>query len=314
MTKVLIYHKIDEKNLNMLKGKYTDYCFTSCTTKDEMEKLIEDTDILITFKFDKEMLEKAKKLKWIQALSAGVENYPLEEIRKKDIIITNGKGIHKIHMAEYAICVIIMLSRNMHRMIKNKNDKKWERNINQGEINGATLGILGLGSIGMEVAIKAKFMGMKTIGVKTNKSEADYVDKIYTPDNMSQVFLESDYIINLLPSVARTYKIINKKYFDLMKKEACFINMGRGSTVNEEDMINALKEGKFRALASDVFKVEPLPENSPLWEMENVIITPHICGESNKYIEKAMPIIEENIKAFEGKGDFINLIDFDKGY
>lgn len=314
MSKILIYHKIGEKDLDYLNSKYTDCDFIACTNKAEMEKQIEDADILITFRFNMEMLEKAKKVKWIQALSAGIDNYPLDEINKRGIILTNGRGIHKIHMAEYAIAVMIMLARNIHIVLKNQYEGKWDRKINQGEINGSTLGILGLGSIGMEIAKKAKLMGMHVIGVKGSISDVEYVDKIYSPDDMAQVFKSSDYIINLLPSIQNTFKIIDKRYFDIMKEDACFINMGRGNTVNEDDMIQALKDGKIRALASDVFFTEPLPEDSPLWKMENVIITPHICGESNKYIERALPIIEKNLKAFKGEGEFINLISFNKGY
>ena len=314
MNKVLIYHKIDKKDVDYLNKKYADCNFIACTNKTEMEKQIEDTDILITFKFNMEMLERAKKVKWIQALSAGIDSYPLEEISERGIILTNGRGIHKIHMAEYAICVMIMLARNIHIMLQNKYEGKWNRKVNQGEINGATLGILGLGSIGMEIAKKAKLMGMRVIGVKGSISNVEYADKVYLPNDMTQVFKTSDYIINLLPSVQNTFKIIDKRYFDIMKKDACFISMGRGNTVNEEDMIQALKDGKIRALASDVFFTEPLPEDSPLWEMENVIITPHICGESNKYIERALPIIENNIKAYQGEGEFINLVSFEKGY
>lgn len=314
MSKVLIYHKVDEKDVDYLSNKYKNCNFIACTDKSEMEKQIVDADILITFKFDMEMLDRAKKVKWVQALSAGVDSYPLDEIKKRGIILTNGRGIHKIYMAEYAICVMIMLARNIHTMLLNKYEGKWDRKINQGEINGATLGILGLGSIGVEIAKKAKFMGMHVIGVKGSISDVEYVDKIYLPDDMAQVFKTSDYIINLLPSMQNTFKIIDKRYFDIMKEDACFINMGRGNTVNEDDMIQALKNGKIRALASDVFFTEPLPEDSPLWKMENVIITPHLCGESNKYMERALPIIENNIKAYMGEGEFVNLVSFEKGY
>ncbi len=314
MAKVLIYHKMEERYLDYLKSKFEDYSFVASTDRAEMEREIEDADILITFKLDKETLDKAKKVKWIQALSAGIETYPIEEIKKRGIILTNGRGIHKIHMAEYAICVMIMLARNMHTMMRNKSEGKWERKISQGEIYGATLGIIGLGSIGMEIAKKAKFMGMKVLGVKRDIIESEYVDKVYPQEEMAEVFKESDYIINLLPSIKSTSGLIDKKYFDVMKKDACFINMGRGSTVNEDDMADALKNGRIKAMASDVFKTEPLPENSPLWGIDNMIITPHICGESNKYIDRAIPIIENNIKSFKGEGKYINLVNFDKGY
>ena len=314
MAKVLIYHNFTKDNIDYLEGKFLDCQFIVSTDKGQMEKHIIDTDILIGFDLDNDMLAKGTKIKWVQALSAGVENFPLRAIKDRGIILTNGKGIHKIHMAEYAICIMIILARNIHVLMKNKFKAKWDKSVPQGEIYGATVGILGLGSIGMEVAKKAKLMGMKVIGVKKMVEDVEFVDKVFSTKEISEVFRESDYIISLLPSVKNTFKVINKKYFDLMKKDSCFINMGRGSTVNEDDVIDALLSGKFRAFASDVFFMEPLPKDSPLWQMDNVIITPHICGESSKYIERALDIIENNINAYKGNGNYMNLVNLDKGY
>ena len=314
MSKVLIYHKIHDKDINYLDAKYIDYTFIVSTNKTEMERNIEDAEVLVSFRCTREMLEKGKNLKWIQALSAGVDNFPLNEIERRGIVLTNGRGIHRIHMAEYALGAMIMLARNFHIMSRNQYEGKWERKVYQGGIDGETLSILGLGSIGREIAKRAKLMGMNVLGVKSSMSDVEYVDKVYLPDDMLDVFKISDYIINLLPSTQDTFKIIDKSYFNNMKQDACFISIGRGSTVNEEEMIQALQDGKIRAAALDVFFTEPLPEDSPLWKMENVIITPHICGESDRYIERALPIIENNLKAFKGEGEFVNLIDFNKGY
>lgn len=217
-------------------------------------------------------------------------------------------------MAEYAIGVLIMLARNFHVMFRNQSKKDWNRKVHQGEINNATLGIIGLGSIGSEIAKKASALGMHVIGAKGKITSVPFVEKVYSEEEMGEVFKQSDYIINLLPGTKDTENIIDKKYFDMMKEGACFINMGRGSTVNDEDFIEALKSGKIRAAASDVFHQEPLPESSPLWDMENLIITPHICGESDKYFDRALEIIEPNLLAFEGKGEYVNLVDIDRGY
>lgn len=199
-------------------------------------------------------------------------------------------------------------------IMRNQNNKKWDSKIQQGEINGATLGIVGLGSIGREIAKKASFMGMHVIGVKSTSESVPYVEKVYSQEEMIEVFKQSDYIINLLPGTKETEKIINNKYFSQMKEGACFINMGRGSTVDEEDFIEALKSGKIRIGASDVYQQEPLPETSPFWDLENFIITPHICGHSTKYFEKALEVIEPNLMAFDGRGEFINIVDLNRGY
>ncbi|SHI59524.1 D-2-hydroxyacid dehydrogenase [Lutispora thermophila] len=314
MKKVLIYHKVSGRHLEYMRDKHPTYDFYVCTQKSDMEKHIVDADVLISFKCSEEMLDMAPNIKWLQALSAGVDSFPLEKIKKRGIILTNGRGIHKIHMSEYAIGVLIMLARNFHIMFKNQKSQKWDSSVHQGEINGATLGILGLGSIGKEIARKASLLGMHVIGVKSASTDVPYVEKVYSQEEMYEVFRQSDYIINLLPGTKNTEIIINKKYFDLMKEDACFINMGRGSTVNEQDFIDALKSGKIRYGVSDVFYQEPLPEDSPFWNLDNLIITPHICGQSDRYFDRALEIIEPNLLAFEGKGEFVNLVDLDRGY
>ena len=314
MRKILFYHDFPHKFELKLKDRFEDISLIVCKDKDIMYQNIHDCEILITFKSNKEMLEKATQLKWIQVLSAGVDNMPLDYIRERGFILTCGRGIHKIHMSEYAIGAMINLARNYHLMFRNQMNGKWNRHVPQGEIYGSTVGILGLGSIGTEIAKKASFFGMRVIGVKNTSENADYVEKVYSQDDMCEVFKESDYVINLLPYTTKTHKIINMEYFNLMKDNACFINMGRGSTVNEEDLIQALIEKKIRALVSDVFYEEPLLNDSPLWKMENVILTPHICGVSSKYMDRAVEIIEYNLEAYLNGGKMMNVIDFKRGY
>lgn len=314
MTKVIVYHDFPDLFNLEFGGKLENLYIEVCKEKDEMLQNIEDAEILITFVCTREMLERAKKLKWVQVLSAGVDGLPLDYIRERGIILTNGRGIHKTHMSEYALWAMISLARNTHTMMRNQIEGKWTRRIFQSEINGSTVGILGLGSIGQEIARKASLLGMRVIGVKSNPQDVDYVDKVYGEDDMARVFEESDYVINLLPATKKTEKMIGREYFSLMKKTACFINIGRGTTVNEEELIGALQDKVFRAMVSDVFNEEPLPEDSPLWKMDNVILTPHICGASPKYNERSMEIIEHNLKAYLSGDEMVNIIDLERGY
>jgi phosphoglycerate dehydrogenase-like enzyme len=132
---------------------------------------------------------------------------------------------------------------------------------------------------------------------------------------MAEVFKLSDYVINLLPETPKTKGLIDKKLFTLMKNSACFINLGRGSTVNQSDLIDALQTKMIRALVSDVYEKEPLPEDSPLWELENVILTPHIAGVSPKYLERALDIIRHNLHVYAShSGEMMNVVDLSKEY
>ena len=261
------------------------------------------------------MIDAAPRLKWIQAITAGVDALPLEEIARRGIRLTNGRGIHTIYMAEYAIAAMINLARGFHSMFRNQMQKEWNRGVPQEEIHGATVGIIGLGAIGREIARKAAFMGMRVIGVKRTRASLEDVDTVYGPEDMARVFQQSDYVINLLPATPATEKLIDHRFFGAMKPTASFINMGRGTTVNETDLIEALRNRRIKALVSDVYETEPLPAASPLWGMENVILTPHICGVSPRYMARAMEIIAHNLEVYlSGRGEMINVVDTVAGY
>lgn len=316
MRKVVVCSHVQPVDiLKELLAVYPQLSVVFCDEYKNLSNYMGEAEMLITGFCNPEVVTAAPRLKWIQALIAGVDTYPLMEIKQRDIILTNGRGIHRIHMAEYIIWAMITMARNLHVFMRNQQDKKWERNQPQGEISGATVGILGLGEIGQETATKAKAMGMYVIGLKKNKADIQDVDEIFTYQEMAEVFKRSDYIINLLPYTPQTDKIVNRKYFDLMKPGACYVNVGRGKTVNEEDLIEALKTKKIRAMVSDVFYQEPLDRENPLWELDNVVITPHICGENTKYLEKAADLIRHNLDVYlTGQGKMRNLVNLDAGY
>ncbi len=316
MTQVLINFDFPEQYMDVLSEKYPGLRFVKSTEKNEVFSYLSQTEVLLTFfQCSRQILDAAPRLKWIQAITAGVDYMPLDVIFSRGIILTNGRGIARIHMAEYAIAAMVCLARSFHLMFRNQAKHKWDRTPPQGEIYGTTVGIVGLGEIGEEIAKKASVFGMRVLGVKRSPEPVEYVDEIYGPQDMGAVFEKSDYVINLLPYTDETHRLIDAKYFNLMGKDACFINIGRGKTVNEDDLIQALGEKKIRAAVSDVFYDEPLPEDSPLWDMENLILTPHICGQSPSYMKRAFEIIDHNLGVYTtGRGEMINVVGPDKGY
>ena len=288
-----------------------------CPKRDDLKSCLPQTEILITLFAppDAEMIQRAPNLKWIQALTAGVDFLPLSQIKDQGIMLTCGRGIHKIYIAEYAIAAMINLARNFHQMFGNQLKAKWDRSVSQDEIHGRIAGIIGLGSIGQEIACKASALGMRVIGVKKDPQPLSGVDRVYGPDEMSEVFRQSDYVINLLPGTPATTGLLDKKFFSAMRRSACFINLGRGSTVNQADLIEALRTKTIRALVSDVYEQEPLPEDSPLWHLDNVILTPHIAGVSPQYLDRALDIIRHNLPVYVNRsGTMMNVVDLTKGY
>lgn len=316
MTNVFIYLDLKEELATKIKKQFSDQTINISYNKEDIPKYLKDAEVLITFQFTKEMLDMAPKLKWLQVLSAGVDSLPLEDLYAKGIILTNGRGVHKIHMAEYAMGAMINMARNFPTMHKNQQEGKWDRNVPQGEIHGATVGILGMGSIGEQIAKLSKVFGMKVLGVKRTPQEIEFVDKMYPMEGMDVIFKESDYVINLLPTTKETYKLIGKEYLSMMKESAVFINIGRGTTVNEPELLDILKNRRIKGFYSDVFYEEPLPEESEFWGLDNVVITPHICGASPNYNDRAMEIAAHNLKVFvtAGEGEMINVVTKAKGY
>ena len=317
MNKLIIYFKSPEKFIADLKDISNNFEIHICTNQEELQPLLPQTEILVTLlsRPDAGMIRLASRLKWIQALTAGVDAFPLDEIKEQNILLTNGRGIHKIHIAEYAIAAMIYLARNFHLMFRNQLNRKWDRSVPQNEINGSTVGIIGLGGIGQEIARKASMLGMRVIGIKHDPTLLKGVDHVYGPAQMDAVFKKSDYVINLLPYTPDTKGLIDKAMFASMKKTACFINLGRGPTVNQTDLIDALQKKMIRALFSDVYAEEPLPENSPLWEMENAVLTPHNAGISPKYLVRAMDIVRHNLQVYVSRsGEMMNVVDLTRGY
>lgn len=318
MKKIVIYHvPAYDVPLNVKQQLECRQDITIVSSSDRtiiMKELV-DAEILFTFQFDNEMLDQAPQLKWVHSFSAGVDSMPLQRMKEKGILLNNVKGMHKGHIAEYAIAAMINLARNWHFMFRNQVEKVWDRSVEQDEISGKTLAILGVGQIGSELAKKAKGMGMTVIGMATTKERQENLDAVYLQDEITTIFNQSDYVVNLLPSTPKTEKLINREAFNAMNTSACFINIGRGTTVDESDLIEALSNGNIRAMVSDVFETEPLPEDHPFWKMDNVIITPHICGDNKRYLEKAFEIVLHNLEIYlSGKGTMLNRIDLDKGY
>lgn len=292
-----------------------DVTFTLCKSETELLEALPEAEILITLPFSEDMLVAAPKLKWVQCLRAGVDGYPFAAMKERGLYLTNGKGIHRNHMAEYSIAMMILFARNLHTFQKQQARSEWNRKVSQDEIFGKTLGILGFGAIGDTLATRAKAMGMRVLALKRKPLETDNVDKWYTPDQTTEFLGQADYLVNLLPNTPATTHALNANSFAAMKNSAVLISIGRGKTVDEQALIQALQNGQIRGLAADVFETEPLPQDSPLWEMDNVVLTPHICGESIHYLEKSVEILQTNFPRFkEDPETLLNRINLDLGY
>lgn len=259
---------------------------------------------------------QSKKLKWINSFSAGVNPIMDSPIADLPIRLTNAKGIHGRTMALTTIGYIISFLRGFPQLHEQQKAHIWRKIEYPAprDTEGLTVAIIGAGSIGSEVARLSKAHGMKVIGVKRSVIPLEYYDEVYSNDDTEKALIQADFVVVLTPLTDSTYHLINAERLSKMKKSAVLINISRGPVVDEAALIQALQRGEIAGAALDATEVEPLPDNSPLWDMNNVIITPHNSADSVLYMSRAMKIFLENLKRYENAEPLINEIDIKNKY
>jgi phosphoglycerate dehydrogenase-like enzyme len=279
---------------------------------------LKDAEIIAGWKKEvgQHCLQSPSQLKWLQVWSAGVNSYPLNELETRNISVTSANGVHAYPISETIFGLMLALTRKIHTYVKNQQSKTWHHAHMNQEIHEKTVGIIGVGSIGKETAKIAKAFGMKVIGIRHSGQPEQYVDEMYKQTQLNDILPLCDYVVITLPLTKETHRLFGAEQFKLMKSSAFLINIGRGEIVDESALINALSDKEIAGAGLDVFEKEPLSQDSPLWDLENVIITPHTSGSTQYYNQRVMDdIFIPNLKEYlKGKQPSINLVDFDKGY
>jgi D-2-hydroxyacid dehydrogenase (NADP+) len=238
----------------------------------------------------------------------------VEVLKRKGIKLVNMSGIHGDPIAEHVMGLIINYSRGLYRLYEYQQEQKWQR-INVGQLEDRTMTIVGTGSIGREIARRAKAFKMKTIGVKrTIKNELEFFDRLFTDDDLQRALQEADYVVVTVPLTTETRGMFGEREFEAMKETAFFVNIARGAVVDEQAMIEALKKGIIAGAGLDVFEIEPLPADSPLYRLENVYLTPHISGLHPDYNLKAIRLFVDNLQRYSRGEKLLNLVDYGVGY
>ncbi len=261
-------------------------------------------EIIITFgNYDDSIsvaeLSQLPNLKWIQAMSSGIEQLPTEWIRNNGIILTSSRGVHAIPISEYVLCMLLYSAKRIAKFHYLQSNMVWGSGEEMYELYGKTIGVLGTGSIGREIAKKVKAFGMLTLGLNRDGRPIQGFDRVYSLNQLHELIPQCDYICSALPSTPNTRNLISAKQIAQMKDGILFINVGRGDLVVEEDLIEALQTRKIRAAALDVFRDEPLSYEHPLWQQENLMITPHVSSKTNMYISRVLDIFMENYCCFK---------------
>ncbi|MEJ6950157.1 D-2-hydroxyacid dehydrogenase [Natronospora cellulosivora (SeqCode)] len=318
--KLLLLIDLKEKYINEIQDSFANVEILKCLKLEKQKREIVDAEIVISGGdgIKLELLEKAEKLNWIQAWSAGLDSFnntaTLNYLKEKGIKVTSTSGIHADPISEHVMGFLLNHSRRLYDFYELQKKQKWEwLTVNQ--LSGKTIAIIGIGSIGKEIAFKAKAFKMKTIAVKKNINESlDHIDELYSNKELLQLLPRADYVVVTVPLTDETRAMFGEKEFKAMKESAFFVNIARGEVVDEKAMIRAFEDGEIDGAALDVFEEEPLNINSPLYSLENVYITPHISGAYPDYNKNAIKIFKENLKRFNDGSDLLNLMDYAKGY
>jgi len=306
---------LQEHHLKWIKEIMPDTVIVYAESETSLLELTDDADILITSRTEpaETFCKTAKSLKWVHNLYAGMDIIMKSATAKLDIRLTRTNVVSG-PMADTTLAFIFSFLRFIPTLIRQQERKQWLKHVSAEESFNKTVGIIGLGAIGEEVARKCKLLGMRTLATKKTPSKNIWVDEVYPPSGMTEILSQSDFVVVVLPLTPDTYKIIGEKELRMMKKTAYFINISRGSVVDEEALVKILEEGVIAGAALDVFTVEPLPSDSPLWEMPNVIISPHMSADSPYYMDRAMKCFCINLQNFVNGEKMLTEVNKHTGY
>ena len=270
--------------------------------QDEREKLDIDVSyieaVICNGLFLYNDISKFKSLKFIQLTSAGFDRVDMEYIKNNNIEIHNAKGVYSAPMAEWVVLKILEIYKNTKFFIKNQDNKVWEKKRDLLELTDKTVTIVGCGNVGVEVAKRLKAFGCKINGVARRQVKYDYIDKVYSMEELNEALKISDIVVLTIALNEDTKHLFNKERFDVMKDEAVLVNVARGAIVDEEDLIEVLKCGKFMGVALDVMESEPLCVSSKLWDFDRVLVTPHNSFVSDKTGSRLFGVMCGNLEKF----------------
>jgi phosphoglycerate dehydrogenase-like enzyme len=280
-------------------------------SRDTLGDALKKADVLLTFgqmmKNLKLDFEGANNLKWVQALGTGLDGITDQPALKPSVTVTSLHGVHGAPVSEAALATMLALARDLPGFVRAQDEHQWKRWPAK-LLQGKTVGIFGIGVIAEALAPKCKAMGMTVVGITSSPRKVEGFDRIHPVGELLTVLPQVDHFVLLTPYSAATHHMIDAKVFAAMKPTSYFINVARGGVVDEDALIEALRNKTIAGAALDVFNTEPLPPDNPLWDFKNVIITTHQGGFCDTYPDLAMPILEHNMRCFL-KGDMKGMMN-----
>jgi Phosphoglycerate dehydrogenase and related dehydrogenases len=281
------------------------------------EKQLAEVEILLTYGngMSEDTVEKMKSLRWVHSGQAGIEAMPRHVLEENGVIVTNSKGINSVTIAEYVICMLLNIERKAFRFYEAYKKRHWDTDTRLDEIFGKTMGIIGLGKVGQELAKRAKAFEINVYGMDRTPVQIPFIDRMFTPDCLKEIAAECDYLVICIPLTDETYHMIDKDVFMSMKPTSVLVNVGRGAVIDMEDLIEAVQNHVIGGAILDVFEEEPLQPDHILWQLDNVMITPHIAGDRQpSYMPRMMKILCDNLRSYPSFKAMKNLVNIKLGF
>lgn len=327
--KLVIYPAVEPERLQAIKAVTPGWDIANVASEAEAQEAIVDADALFG-RVTPAMLKEANRLRWVQTPTVSLEHYMFPELVEHDCVLTNMRGLFSDIIADHVMGYVICFARNLHTYIRQQVRSHWEpvggesgrstflagpatvSSIDQAHrhLCDETMGIIGLGSIGRELATRAAAANMRVIAVDTHPTEKPAeVESLQDLTALDQLLAESHYVVLCAPHTPETVGAYNRATFQKMRPDGYFINIGRGATVVLEDLCAALEAGEIAGAALDVYETEPLPPEHPLWKFENVILTPHVAGYGKHVAERHLQVVLENLARFTRDEPLANVVD-----
>ena len=309
--------------VDRIRCDFPEHTFLEAWDRASIRRLLPEADAAFTPLVDRDVLPHAQQLRWVQCPAVGVSHLLYPEMVRSHVVITNARGVRARAIAEHVLGVTIALARRFHTAIRHQVAHEWSQDPLENDpvhpirtLYGCRLGIVGLGSIGMEIAKVCAAFGFRVSAIRRRVEIAapDYVDELLPPGRLHELLARSDVVVLAAPLTPETRAMIGSRELSTMKRDALLVNIGRGALVDDEALIDALMNGRLAGAALDVFTEEPLERSSRYWDLPNVLVTPHTSGALQDYWTPLVDLFANNLRRFEGGQPMLNVVDKQAGY
>lgn len=306
---------LGEARIRKIKERFPDLDVVVELDLDRLGESFANVDAMVGRGTHVKLLPAETRLRWIQTQTAGADGISLLELHERGILFTNGSGIHAPNLGEHMLALILAFARGLPTLLHRQSRRQWTEQLDSWEIEGQTLCVVGLGDIGLALSEKAAALGMRVTGVRRRDLPVpEFISAVATIETMNPLITEADHIALCLPATARTVNLFDADRLALLKPSAYIYNTGRGELIDQDALIAAIKEGRLAGAGLDVTTPEPLPEESELWELENVILTCHTGGRSPRRLDRFVDLLIDNIDRYRSDKPMRNVVDPVEGY